>query len=345
MKVSRLLTAALCAELPAGEVPEWVELIPVGPEIVGQDGRRWLNDRPDAIVRAWQARRYPIPTVIDYEHATQRRAEAGLPAPAAGWVTTLENRGNAIWGRVEWTPEAAEQVRQRQYRFLSPAFRFEKATGRIVEIESAGLTNTPNFLIALNQVQETLESMTIPIDVLTALGLAEGATAEQAVAAVSRLQSDLATATNRAEAPPLDRFVPRPQYDVALQRAIAAEAKLAEATQAQTQKAIDDAIAAALAAGKITPATKDYFVAQCRQEGGLAAFQTFIEAAPAIVSAVPTATGPLAAASGGDLLKAECARQWAGDAQLRAEFQTEERYLAYRRAYDAGRVSLKGSTA
>lgn len=285
-----LLTAALCSELPAGDLPEWVELIPAGLEIVGQDGRRWLNDRPDGIVQAWQSRRHAIPTVIDYEHATQRRAEAGLPAPAAGWVTALENRGGAVWGRVDWTPVAAEQIRQRQYRFLSPAFRFEKGTGRIVEIETAGLTNTPNLLTALNQ-QETRTSMTIPTAVLTALGLAEGATEEQAVAAANRLKSDLATATNRAESPPLERFVPRQQYDAALQRATNAETKLTEATQAQAQKEIDDAISAALAAGKITPATRDYFAAQCKQEGGLKAFQDFVAAAPVIVSGTAAVNG------------------------------------------------------
>jgi phage I-like protein len=284
------LTAALCSELPAGDLPEWVELIPVGPEVIGQDGRRWLNDQPDAIVAAWQNRRLPIPTVIDYEHATQRRAEAGLSAPAAGWVTAVENRGGAVWGKVEWTPAAADQIRQRQYRFLSPAFKFEKSTGRIVEIETAGLTNTPNLLTAINQ-QESIPSMTIPTAVLAALGLTDGATEEQAVAAANRLKSDLATATNRAESPPLDRFVPRAQYDAALQRATNAEQKLGEVTQAQTQKEIDDAINGALAAGKITPATKDYFTAQCKQEGGLEAFRKFVETAPVIVSGTAVVDG------------------------------------------------------
>jgi phage I-like protein len=286
----RLLTAALCSELPAGDLPEWVELIPAGPVVVGQDGRRWLNDQPDAIVSAWQNRRLPIPTVIDYEHATQRRAEAGLSAPAAGWVTAVENRDGAVWGRVEWTPAAADQIRQRQYRFLSPAFKFEKGTGRIAELETAGLTNTPNLLTALNQ-QESHLSMTIPTAVLAALGLAEGATEEQAVAAANRMKSDLVTATNRAESPSLERFIPRAQYDAAVTRATNAETKLAETTHAQQQKEIDDAISAALAAGKITPATKEYFVAQCKQEGGLTAFQDFVAAAPVIVSGESTVNG------------------------------------------------------
>ncbi len=147
-------------QLPDGPPPDWVELVPAGPEVVGVDGRRWLNDRPDQIVTAFQQRRRPL--VIDWEHATEHRAPQGLDAPAAGWVDRLEVRAGAIWGHVQtWTARARQQLTTRAYRYLSPVFLFEKASSRIVALTSAGLTNTPNLaLVALNRVDLGGQPMT-----------------------------------------------------------------------------------------------------------------------------------------------------------------------------------------
>lgn len=130
--------------------PAWIELIPAGPNIVGIDGRHWVNSNPGQIVST--ANSQPRPLVIDYEHASEHRAPHGLDAPAAGWINRLEMRGNgAIWGRVEWTAKARAYIADKAYRFISPVFTFEKATQRIVALTSAGLTNQPNLnLTALN---------------------------------------------------------------------------------------------------------------------------------------------------------------------------------------------------
>lgn len=45
------------------------------------------------------------------------------------------------------------------------------------------------------------------------------------------------------------------------------------------------AVDAAVAAGKIAPASKDYHLASCRAEGGLDRFRNMIAAAPAITAA------------------------------------------------------------
>lgn len=130
--------------------PEWIELIPAGPDVEGLDGRRWRNDSPDRIVTAFNERGRPL--VIDWEHSTENRAPNGLDAPAAGWVDRLEVRAGAIWGHVkEWTARARQQLAEKAYRFLSPVFQFEKQSGCIVALTSAALTNAPNLrLTALN---------------------------------------------------------------------------------------------------------------------------------------------------------------------------------------------------
>lgn len=147
-----MLTTALNVALPAtaSAAPDWIELLPAGPEIIGADGRTWTLDLPHSVAASSRT-----PLVIDYEHASEHRAPQGLDAPAAGWVTRLEVRdGSAVWGHVEWTPKAAQQIQAREYRYLSPVFTYEKASRRIVALKSAGLTNQPNLpLTALNTAQ------------------------------------------------------------------------------------------------------------------------------------------------------------------------------------------------
>ena len=269
--------AALNVELAQGEPPEWVELIPAGPQVAGRDGRQWLHDRPEAIVTAFVARNAPLP--IDWEHATEHRAPKGESAPAAAWVEALEAReGGAIWGRVSWTPRGAAMVAAREYRFLSPVFGYEQSTRRIVYLASAGLTNTPNLhLTALNREEApTMKRL------FTRLGLAETATEDEALAAVETLHGSLATAQNRAETPDLAKFVPRADYDATLARASNAEQQLVDQAAAARDAAIETAVGEAVAAGKVTPAGADYYRAQCRSEGGLEAFAKFVAAAPVV---------------------------------------------------------------
>jgi phage I-like protein len=76
--------------------------------------------------------------------------------------------------------------------------------------------------------------------------------------------------------------VPRADYDQALARATNAEQALAEEKKHKLESEIETAVNQALQEGKIVPATADYYKAQCRQDGGLAAFKKFCESAPVI---------------------------------------------------------------
>lgn len=77
---------------------------------------------------------------IDYEH--QAVIGSG-PAPAAAWFD-LELRDDGLWAvNVEWTDRAAEFLRQREYRYFSPAFDFDPKTRRITELVNVALTNLP----------------------------------------------------------------------------------------------------------------------------------------------------------------------------------------------------------
>ena len=281
MKTQLALNTDLSATVSDGKAPEWVELIPPGPNVIGRDGRQWLFDEQAGtlVQSSFLGRAIDLP--IDWEHATQHRASKGESAPAAGWIKQLELRNGALWGLVDWTPRASAQVINREYRFLSPVFDFDPDTTRIARLVSAGLTNKPNFLLtALNQENMEVTPVTLSPALLTALGLPATATEEQALAATAQLKAT-AQAVN-TEKPNLEQFMPRADYDSVLQRAANAEQALAEQKKTEHNKQVDALITSATQAGKITPATVDYHRAACQDETGLARFKAFVDAAPVV---------------------------------------------------------------
>ena len=275
--------AALNFELAQDTAPpEWIGILPPGGTITGRDGRQWVNDRPDIILQAFAVDGKDIP--IDWEHSTELKAPEGEQAPAAGWIKELRaGEDGAIEGRVEWTPKGVESLLNREYRYLSPVFRYELESRRIFRITSCGLTNQPNLhLNALNHEQDGKETTMELAKLLAELGLPATATFLDALNRIGAMKAEHATALNQAQNPPLDRFVPRGDYDTALNRAATAETELKRIRDEQLETAINAEIGQALKDGKITPATKEYHVAQCRMEGGLERFKEFAKAAPVI---------------------------------------------------------------
>lgn len=295
-------------------VPLWVELLPPGPDITGRDGRRWVNDTPEAIVAAFEAHGADLP--IDVEHASEIKGRAGEPAPAMGWIKALEVReGGGIWGLVEWTEQGRWMVSEKSYRYLSPVFLFEKkGSGRILKLLSAGLTNQPNLhLTALNRddrlsTHPKEADMALSTALCQALGLGIETSEGQAVAAITTLRDDLAAARTQADNPSLEKFVPRADYDAAINRAKAAEARLTSIESQARDAAIESAITQALERGKITPASAEYHRAQCSTDGGLERFTAFVAAAPVIAgeSGLEGAPAPGSAAGLSDEETAVC---------------------------------------
>ncbi|WP_449106636.1 phage protease [Pseudomonas mohnii] len=254
--------------------------MPAGPTVVGRDGRTWLFDdlAQGLVLDAFTSR--GIDMVADWEHASEILAPVGKPAPASGWIDQLEIRDSALWGHIAWTPKAADQVVSREYRFLSPVFDYDLTFMRISRMVSVGLTNKPNlFLTALNhEAQE--HQVPLPIALCSALGIAESATENEAIAAATQLKT--AAAARNSEQPDLNRFVPRPDFDALQARALNAEKALATHQRAEQDNAIKTEIDAALKAGKITPATADYHRAACAEQGGLDRFRSYVQAAPVV---------------------------------------------------------------
>ncbi len=89
---------------------------------------------------------------IDFEHASEQDSARGaIPfggAPAQGWIVDLQERGDGLYGLVEWLPLAAQYIKAGQYKFFSPAIRFnskDRVTGKNIgaTLTSGALTNRP----------------------------------------------------------------------------------------------------------------------------------------------------------------------------------------------------------
>lgn len=65
----------------------------------------------------------PTQLPIDFDHLSMNPQKPG-DGKAAGWLQRVELRadGDELWGEVEWTPEAADLIQNRAYRFVSPSF-------------------------------------------------------------------------------------------------------------------------------------------------------------------------------------------------------------------------------
>lgn len=277
MKTNSALIAGLALNFEGGTAPDMVQLTPPGPNVDGRDGRKWILPNPEAVIAAFRDHGADLP--IDIEHATQLKAGNGEPAPAVGWITDMEVRDGALWGAVNWTEDGARAVSSGAYRYLSPAFRFEQARGEILRMTSAGLTNQPNLhLEALNRESEEGETGMDPA-IAEALGLNANATAADAVVAIGKLAEARDTALNSAKHPDPASFVPMADHQLALNRIKGFE----EGEKTRQGEAITAALDEAIKAGKIAPASREYHEATCRQEGGLARFQAFVEAQPALV--------------------------------------------------------------
>ncbi|UWQ00845.1 phage protease [Aliiroseovarius crassostreae] len=269
-------TTALALNAEGDQVPDWIQLTPAGPNVSGRDGRGWRMPAPEAVVAAFRENGADLP--VDFEHATQIKGNKGEAAPAIGWIKDMDVREGQIWARVEWTEAGRNAIASKGYRYVSPVFKFTKAAKTITRMISAGLTNQPNLQMAALNTEGDQEDNAMNKAILEALGLSEGASEADALTAINKMKSDTDTALNRAEHPDSTKFVPRADYELAMNKVKTFE----KAEEDREAEAINTAVDAAIEAGKIAPGSRDYHVAACRTEGGLENFQKMVDASPVL---------------------------------------------------------------
>lgn len=125
-----------------------IQLTPAN-DFAPSDGREMQVDRwrINAAIAARVIERYHSRKnrpVVDYEHQTLKAEDNGHPAPAAGWIAALEWReGSGLWARTEFTERATRHIAAKEYRYVSPVFRYDAKTGEILEVMMAAITNAP----------------------------------------------------------------------------------------------------------------------------------------------------------------------------------------------------------
>lgn len=99
----------------------------------------------------------PVPA--DYDHISTTPVDRRPPDPtagrAAGWIYGLEKRAKQLWALVDWTEEAAEHIKKKHYRYISPVIDQEyvpvegetKSVG--AKLLGMAITNHP-FLLGMS---------------------------------------------------------------------------------------------------------------------------------------------------------------------------------------------------
>lgn len=155
----KLLRAAqaIVTEISAGEIPDWIQLLPGKGRVDTRDGRDggkpYWNKNPEKIVSAFASFKMPLPG--DYEHQSMSASDKIGGVGASGWIEKMEVRGNGeIWGQVKWTAQAADMISKREYRFISPVFDYDRNSREIIQLVSFALTNNPNLYLRAAAAQE-----------------------------------------------------------------------------------------------------------------------------------------------------------------------------------------------
>lgn len=301
-------TAALTTEV-APDAPARIELIPTGAfRTADRRGEFSLDDAAEVIATSLQA----APgghLCIDFGHGIYGSAERR--SSAAGWITGLEPEGDRIMASVEWTPEGAQALRDRAYRFVSPVFKTRDR--KVVLIEGAGLVNNPALpqLRQLASQQEDIQMDDIK-KIAAALGLGDDAGVDTILTTIAasketgdRNATVLASVMDAAgvtdlnedgvrqlcaragEEPDPTRYVPKTALDEVTRQLAALQGEV-------SAKSVDAAIEAAKKAGKLTPAMEGWGRQLAARD--LEAFEAFAASAPVVVgSDRPTAGAPPAA--------------------------------------------------
>jgi phage I-like protein len=192
----------VAAILSQSNVPHQVLIAPWG-EVRSTAGSFVVDDEgAKATIAAFEKHANDLP--VDYEHQTLGGSYSSPTgqAPAAGWIKRLiaispdtdaaantDSLSPGLWALVEWTPTAIEQLRSKQYRYLSPVALVRRSDRRLVGLHSVALTNKPAIVgmrpLVASRMAQSPDAM---LDLKCALNLDVDADSDiVCIAAVQRL--------------------------------------------------------------------------------------------------------------------------------------------------------------
>ena len=269
------------------------------------------------------------PPVIDYEHQTLHKEQNGHPAPAAGWIHGLRwIDGRGLFAVAELTERARSLIAAGEYRYFSPVFEYARQSGDITRIVMGALTNHPAIAgmqalslqaaasarlgagsppvsdpLEIDPMNELLKKL------LAALGLPEGTSEDDALAAAKTLAAQAGAARTELELPEgadapavaaacarLRSLAPDPAQYVPVAAVSALQAQVAALSAQARTRTVDDLVAPALKDGRLLPAME----AWARELGAkdMAALSAFLATAQPLAALTGTQTGGKSPAAG-----------------------------------------------
>lgn len=297
----------------AESTEQWVHLVPAG-TTMGRDGRGPYTLDAPAVAAAFAQHGADLP--VDYEHQMLTASQKSGPVPAAGWITAVQAKEDGLWGKVQWTAQAAQLLKDRAYRYVSAVFD-HMPDGRVIRLKGAGLVHAPNLPLqaaasqqhdltttaaqgARMNFDELMERLRYLLNLPT-LTDAAGVIAElekvktklqAAETTVAAQSQQIATLTQTAAqsaqtTPDPAKWIPAAQYQLVC-------AQLTTAQKGQAKSAVDEAVTAAMSQGKVAPALRDWATSYATSD--LAGFKAFVASSPVIVAAQAQITPPTGAA-------------------------------------------------
>jgi phage I-like protein len=286
-----------------GEVPTRILVAPWG--TVRSSAGTFVVDAESAAATIAAFNEHGTDLPVDYEHQTLGGPYSSPTgqAPAAGWIKSLaaispdEAIANGaepgLWADVEWTPEALEKLRGRQYRYLSPVALVRRSDRSLIGLHSAALTNKP----AIPGMKPVVASDAAALEATDIVSL--------------RAMLDL-----DAEAP----------QDAVL---VAAAQRIRMLEKAQSLREASERVARAFATGKLTTAQRPWAIALAERDP--AEFDRWEQSAPSVVplgrSASPDAASCVANSSR-RAVEIAARAEWQTHRDVLENLCTEEAFVA-----------------
>lgn len=294
-------------------VPTEIKILPLG-RVHSQKGDFNVDEESFELIRK-RFKDRKLDLVIDYEHQTL----SDVQAPAGGWIKELYKGEDAIIAKVEWTAKAAEYLKNKEYRYLSPVVLVRKRDQKATAIHSVALTNTPAIdgmfaLVNSLDIEDISEGGNIMDlkELAKALGLPETATEEEIKKAVEDAAKAAEKLKEMEEKKPEDKTgeggKPQEVAEVVANSTILSmlglkegaktedvaasimalktgtpdtQAELLALKQRMQERDADEEVQKALKAGKITAAQTGWAKSYALKD--MDGFEGFVEKAPVVV--------------------------------------------------------------
>ncbi len=316
----------------APDAPTSITIWPGRGEVRTHDGRGpWKLDAAESVIVASLKAVAGNVLPVDLDHGVHVPG-AGRTGRAVGWISALkvDAASGAVLADVEWTEEGRQLVTSRAYRFVSPTFASDKA-GRVRAFLGAALVNSP-AITELPKVASAVDPVTGATSPLSAqenamteeelaklrkeLGLddkADGAAIVTAAEKISAAHAGLVTAAAKVAAAAGQEELtleaatgiaaklkttgtdPDPAKYVPIETFEELKVEVASLKQANTDGQATQEVEAAIKAGKVIPAQKDWALNYARRD--MAGFRDYLEKTPVILN------GGRSGVSTGDLPK------------------------------------------